>query len=60
MSLLNPLSPMDILTTSWTGTSSKSNESQKDATESVDPFVLRERLVFRENVPIDADSLILL
>lgn len=51
---------MDILTTSWTGTSSKSNESQKDATESVDPFVLRERLVFRENVPIDADSLILL
>ncbi|CAO1600022.1 hypothetical protein XANCAGTX0491_003728 [Xanthoria calcicola] len=46
--------------TSWTGTSSKSHESQKDATESVDPFALRERLVFRRNVPIDADSFILL
>ncbi|KAL8807376.1 MAG: hypothetical protein Q9182_000715 [Xanthomendoza sp. 2 TL-2023] len=37
---------------------SKSTNEQADAPDSMEPVILRERLVFRRNVPIDADSLI--
>ena len=39
---------------------SKSQESQMNATDSEEPVTLRERLVFRTNVPIPADSFLAL
>ncbi|KAL8810606.1 MAG: hypothetical protein Q9200_002452, partial [Gallowayella weberi] len=39
---------------------SKSTDEQADAPESMDPVILRERLVFRANVPIDAEALMIL
>lgn len=43
-----------------TGTASKSHERQMNSTESEEPVALRERLVFRKNVPIPADSFLFL
>ncbi|KAL8659680.1 MAG: hypothetical protein Q9226_000305 [Calogaya cf. arnoldii] len=43
-----------------TETVSKSQESQMNATEFEEPVTLRERLVFRTNVPIPADSFLAL